>query len=326
MSEIWADLQDLETREILVSCIDILLVYYVIYRVLLTIKGTRAAQMVIGIVLIGGAFFAAERFEMTTVSWLLDNFIEYFIIIVIVVFQQDIRRALMRIGQNVSRFGRTTAISHALDEVLAAAEHLAKARMGGIVVFEREVGLAEFTDHGSIIDARISEELLVALFVPSRDNELHDGAVIIQDLRLQRAGAVLPLSHSEMASEFGTRHRAGLGITEETDAVAVVVSEERGEVSLCFKGNIARDLEMHELRTALHGLFDEVRRESTTMADEAHAAAAISKAVAAMAGDQQAKAKAPEGTVRPARPEPTQKTISTTDSLRAATTRPVKDS
>lgn len=327
MSELWADLLELETRELLVSCIDVLLVYYVIYRVLLTIKGTRAAQMVIGIVLIGGAFFAAERFNMTTVSWLLDNFIEYFIIIVIVVFQQDIRRALMRIGQNVSRFGRTHAMSHALDEVLAAAEHLAKARMGGIVVFEREVGLAEFTDHGSLVDARISEELLVALFVPSRDNELHDGAIIIQDLRLHRAGAVLPLSHSEMASEFGTRHRAGLGITEETDAVAIVVSEERGEVSLCFKGNIARDLEIHELRTALHGLFDEVRSEST-MADEAAAAAAIAKGLAAMAGgDVQAKAKPVEDRVRPApRSEPTQRTVTTTDSLRAATTRPVKES
>ncbi len=330
MSELWADLLTLDTRELLVSCIDVLLVYYVIYRVLLTIKGTRAAQMVIGIVLIGGAFFAAERFEMTTVSWLLDNFIEYFIIIVIVVFQQDIRRALMRIGQNVSRFGRTHAITHALDEVLSAAEHLAKARMGGIVVFEREVGLAEFTDHGTAIDARISAELLVALFVPSRDNELHDGAVVISDLRLQRAGAVLPLSHSDMASDFGTRHRAGLGITEETDAVAIVVSEERGEVSLCFKGHIARDLEMHELRTALHGLFDEVRRESTTMADEAHAAAAIAKGLAALAGgDAQAKAKAkpPEERARAApRSEPTQRTVSTTDSLRAATTRPVKDS
>jgi hypothetical protein len=205
--------------------------------------------------------------------------------------------------------------------------------MGGIVVFEREVGLEEFTDHGTIVDARISAELLVALFVPSRDNELHDGAIVIQDLRLQRAGAVLPLSHSEMASEFGTRHRAGLGITEETDAVAIVVSEERGEVSLCFKGNIARDLEIHELRLALHGLFDEFRGESksTTMADEAHAAAAIAKGLAAMAGGvdakAQAKAKVPEGTVRAApRSEPTQRTVTTTDSLRAATTRPVKES
>lgn len=337
MSELWADLGGLSIRELLVSGIDILLVYYVIYRVLLTIKGTRAAQMVIGIVLIGGAFFAAERFNMTTVSWLLDNFIEYFIIIVIVVFQQDIRRALMRIGQNVSRFGRTGSISHALDEVLAAAEHLAKARMGGIVVFEREVGLDEFTDHGSVIDARISEELLVALFVPSRDNELHDGAVIIRDLRLQRAGAVLPLSHSDIASDFGTRHRAGLGITEETDAVAVVISEERGEVSLCFQGNIARDLEMRELRLALHGLFDDASREAHIMANEAHAAAAISKAVAAMAGEVEGKAKPkPKPTPKtkvleerpkaPTRSEPTSRTVSTTDSLRAATSRSVKES
>lgn len=276
-------------HSVIIACIDVLLVYYVIYRVLLTIKGTRAAQMVIGIVLIGAAFFAAERFEMTTVSWLLDNFIEYFIIIVIVVFQQDIRRALMRIGENVSRFGRTHEISHALDEVLAAAEHLAKARIGGIVVFEREVGLEEFLDHGEIIDARVSKELLVSLFVPSRDNELHDGAIIIRNLRVERAGAVLPLSRSQMASDFGTRHRAAVGITEETDAVALVVSEERGEVSLCFKGNIARDLETDQLRAALQGLFHG-SREAAQLADQAHAAAEISKAVAAMAGDSEGRA------------------------------------
>ncbi len=334
MNELLSDLTSLGTRDIVVACIDILLVYYVIYRVLLTIKGTRAAQMVIGIVLIGGAFFAAERFEMATVSWLLDNFIEYFIIIVIVVFQQDIRRALMRLGQNVSRFGRTQAISHALDEVLAAAEHLAKARMGGIVVFEGELGLDEFIDHGEIVDARISKELLVALFVPSRDNELHDGAVIIRDLRLQRAGAVLPLSRSEIASEFGTRHRAALGITEETDAVAIVVSEERGEMSLCFKGNVARDLEIRELRTALRRLFDDAPQKSVTVADEADAAVAISKAVAAMAGGEArsaaktAKKPASRDDVPRAatRSEVTQRTVSTTDSLRAATTRPAKDS
>ena len=335
MSELWADLGGLGTRDILVSCIDILLVYYVIYRVLLTIKGTRAAQMVIGIVLIGGAFFAAERFEMTTVSWLLDNFIEYFIIIV--VFQQDIRRALMRIGQNVSRFGRTQAISHALEEVLAAAEQLAKARMGGIVVFEGELGLDEFIDHGEIVDARISKELLVALFVPSRDNELHDGAVIIRDWRLQRAGTVLPLSRSDIASDFGTRHRAALGITEETDAVAIVVSEERGEMSLCFKGNIARDLEIRELRTALQRLFDDASGESTAVADEADAAAAIAKAVAAMAGggggsETRTKTRS-TNTITAEKPpraatrsEPTPRTVSATDSLRAATTRPAKDS
>jgi uncharacterized protein (TIGR00159 family) len=286
MSELWTELfRDASASDVLFACLDILIVYYVIYRILLTIKGTRAAQMVIGIVLVGAAFFAAERFRLTTVSWLLDNFIEYFIILVIVVFQQDIRRALTRIGQNVSRFGRTHEIRHALDEVVDAAEHLAKARIGGIVVFEREVPLDEFLDHGEKVDARVSSELLVALFVPSRDNALHDGAVVIRNLRLERAGAVLPLSRSQMASNFGTRHRAALGITEETDAVSVVISEERGEISLCFHGNIARDLEPDTLRRVLRGLFYTSEREAVVMSQEAQAAAEIAKAVAALGAE-----------------------------------------
>ncbi|HUS68480.1 MAG TPA: diadenylate cyclase CdaA [Kofleriaceae bacterium] len=277
--------RDRSATDILAACADILLVYYLLYRVLLTIKGTRAAQMVIGIVLVGAAFFAAERFQLTTVSWLLDNFIEYFIILIIVVFQHDIRRALTRIGQNVSRFGRTHEIRHALDEVVDASEHLAKARIGGIVVFERDVLLEEFLDHGEKLDARVSRELLVTLFVPSRDNVLHDGAVVIKNLRLERAGAVLPLSRSQMASNFGTRHRAALGITEETDAVSVVISEERGEISLCFQGNIARDLEPDQLRRALRGLFYSSDRESAALAQEAQAAAAIAAAVAALGAE-----------------------------------------
>ena len=275
---------DLGVRGFLVAAVDVLVVYYVLYRVLLTIKGTRAAQMVIGIVLIGAAFYAAQRFEMVTVLWLLDNFIEYFIIIVIVVFQQDIRRALMQLGANISRFGRRHEMLHALDEILAAAESLAKARIGGIVVFEREVGLKEFIDHGKPIDAKVSKELLVSLFVPSRDNVLHDGAVVVKDLRLSSAGAVLPLSRSMMASNFGTRHRAALGITEETDAAALVVSEERGEISLCIRGHIARDMEIDTLREALEGLF-RGEREASAIEKEAEAAAEIGKAMAAMAGD-----------------------------------------
>ncbi len=318
VSELWGEITGLGTRDLAVSCIDILLVYYVIYRVLLTIQGTRAAQMVIGIVLIGGAFFAAERFDMRTVSWLLDNFIEYFIVIVIVVFQQDIRRALMTIGQNVSRFGRTQAISQALDEILAAAEHLAKARMGGIVVFEGEVRLDEFLDHGEPIDAEISKELLVALFVPSRDNELHDGAVIIRNLRLNRAGAVLPLSRSNIASDFGTRHRAALGITEDTDAVALVISEERGEVSLCYKGHIARDLEMHELRSALQELFDGSPSEPEEMvSDDTASAVTLTKTISE--GERVRDETRRVG----ARSEPIVRT--TTDSLRAATLSSPKD-
>jgi diadenylate cyclase len=276
--------QDASARDIIVLCIDIFLVYYVIYRVLLTIKGTRAAQMVIGLFLIGAGFFAADRFEMTTVSWLLDNFINYFIIIIIVVFQQDIRRGLVRLGQNVFPFGRTGEVSHAIDEVVEAADHLAKARIGGIFAIERDAELTQFVEHGGVVDARVSKELLVALFVPSRDNELHDGAIIIdKGMRISRAGVVLPLSRQQMSFEFGTRHRAALGITEETDAVALVISEERGEISLCFGGNIARDLEPDALRSALTGLFYGEKKDSKRIAEEAHAAAELSKAMAALA-------------------------------------------
>jgi diadenylate cyclase len=310
VSEFFGDLfRDAGARDILAACLDVFLVYYLFYRVLLTIKGTRAAQMVIGIVLVGAAFFAAQRFRLATVSWLLDNVIDYFIIIVIVVFQSDIRRALVRIGQNVSRFGKTFEISHALDEVVDAAEHLAKARLGGIVVFERDTSLDEFLDHGEQIDGRVSRELLVTLFVPSRDNELHDGAVVVKNLRIDRAGAVLPLSRSKLASDLGTRHRAAIGITEETDAVAVAISEERGEISLCFRGNIARDLEPDTLRRALRGLLSG-SREGVVLAEEAQAAAEISKAVAALAGD------APDLKAEPRSP---------TETMRAATTRPLPE-
>lgn len=307
---------DASVRDVLVVLADIFLVYYVIYRVLLTIKGTRAAQMVIGLSLIGAGFYAADRFEMTTVSWLLDNFINYFIIIIIVVFQQDIRRGLVRLGKNVFPFGRTREVSHALDEVVEAAEHLAKARIGGIVVIERDAELQDFVEHGGIVDARLSKELLVTLFVPSRDNELHDGAVLInKELRVERAGVVLPLSRQLMAQEFGTRHRAALGITEETDAVAVVVSEERGEMSLCFGGSIARDMEREQLRSALMGLFYGEKSEATRVADEAKAAADIAKAVAAMAegidkGDKSDASRAatvgetPDSRVRATTPKP----------------------
>src|SRR5690349_14135787 len=273
----------LTVGSVLTTIVDVLLVYYLIYRLLLTIRGTRAAQMIVGIVLIGAAFFIAERLELTTVSWLLDNFISYFIILIIVVFQQDIRRALGRIGQNVLPFGRRQETSAIVDEVVAATAQIARARLGAIIVFERDAALEEFVDDATRIDAVLSRQLLVSLFVPARENELHDGAVVIgKSHRIELARALLPLSRAtDLGPEFGTRHRAALGITEDTDAVVVVVSEERGEISLCFKGSIARDLEPVMLRRALVGLFAGGRAEA--MAEEAaEAAAEVGKALAAL--------------------------------------------
>jgi diadenylate cyclase len=282
-------LESLTWQQVLTTIVDVSLVYYLIYRLLLTIRGTRAAQMIVGIVLIGAAFFVAVRIELTTVSWLLDNFISYFIILIIVVFQSDIRRALGRIGQNVMPFGRREQATHVVDEVVAACAQLARARMGAIIVFERDAALEEFVDDATRIDAVLSRQLLVSLFVPAKDNELHDGAVVInKHTRVELARALLPLSRAtDLGPEFGTRHRAALGITEDTDAVVVVVSEERGEISLCFKGSIARDLEPVMLRRALVGLFG----NHNEMAEEAAAAAEVGKAIASMGGvDSEAEA------------------------------------
>jgi diadenylate cyclase len=283
--------ESLTVGQIVTTVIDVLLVYFLIYRLLLTIRGTRAAQMLVGIVLIGAAFFVAVRIELTTVSWLLDNFISYFIILIIVVFQQDIRRALGRIGSNILPFGRKQEATHTVDEVVAACAQLARARMGAIVVFERDAALEEFVDDATRIDAALSRQLLVSLFVPAKDNELHDGAVVInKNHRVELARALLPLSRAtDLGPEFGTRHRAALGITEDTDAVVVVVSEERGEISLCFKGSIARDLEPVMLRRALVGLFAGTRAE---MAEEAAAAAEVGKALASMGEGAQDTAEA----------------------------------
>jgi diadenylate cyclase len=271
--------EDLSARTVLVTALDLAIVYYLIYRVLLMIKGTRAAQMVVGIVLIIAFFFIAERFELTTVAWLLDNFITYFIIILVIVFQRDIRRALGRIGQGILPLGRGRESVGLIDEVVAAAAQCARARIGAIIVIERDASILEQLDEATPLEARLGRQLLVALFVPSRDNELHDGAVIIGKTgRIEAARALLPLSKARLGAEMGTRHRAALGITEDTDAIAVVISEERGEISLCFRGSIAQDLDVATLRRALRGLID--RR--SPHADEAMAAVEVGRALGSL--------------------------------------------
>ncbi len=256
----------LTVRESLIAACDILIVYYVIYRTLLLIKGTRAAQMLIGIVLVGAGFFAAKLLELTTLSWLLDNLINYSIIFFIVIFQHDIRRGLMRVGQNLFIYARPYEQTFVFEEVIKATERLATNRVGALIVLERDADLVDYLNEPGVeMDSKVSEELLVSLFLPDSENKLHDGAVIIKNLRIAQAGAVLPLSaNARLDKALGTRHRAAIGVTEETDAVVVVVSEERGSISLCFGGNIARDLDSPTLRKALLGLFQKQKRRATT--------------------------------------------------------------
>jgi diadenylate cyclase len=266
---------------IVTTAIDVLLVAFVIYRLLVAIRGTRAAEIVVGIVLIAAAFFIAQRLELTTVSWLLDNVISYVFIFIIIVFQQDIRRGLGRIGQNILPLGRPRDGGGIVDEIVGAVAKLARARVGAIVVIARSADLEEFVEDATRVDAVLGRQLLISLFLPAPDNELHDGAVVInKQRRIEFARALLPLSRStDLGPEFGTRHRAALGITEDTDAVSVVVSEERGEISLCFKGAIAQDLEPLDLRRALYGLLGATGED---MAGEAAAAAEVGKAVASL--------------------------------------------
>jgi diadenylate cyclase len=259
-----APFRGLSARELIVAIADIAIVFYAVYRALRLLRGTRAAQMLLGLVLVGAGIFAAKQLELSTVSWVLDHLLSFSIIFFIVIFQHDLRRALMRVGQGLWWTSRSYERTEVFEEVIRAAERLAHLRIGALIVLERDADLVDhLTEPGVEVGAKVTEELLVALFLPDAENKLHDGAVIIKELRIAQAGAVLPLSgNARLDKALGTRHRAAIGVTEETDAVSVVVSEERGSISLCFGGNVARDLDGATLRKALLGLFQkESKRE-----------------------------------------------------------------
>jgi diadenylate cyclase len=235
----------------IVAVVDILLVAYIIYRILDLIRGTRAQQALVGLFLIAAGFFASKFFGLATLSWLLDNFISSFLLIVIVVFQHDIRRGLSRVGKRsiyeAIGYGRG---AYLVDELTRAASTMAKDRIGAIMIVEREADLSELAETGIRVDARISTPLLSQIFTPP--GPLHDGAVIIQQGRIASAAVFLPLTQNpRLDPSLGTRHRAGVGVTEELDAIAIVVSEEKGQVSIVEGGTLTRDLDEAMLRKVL---------------------------------------------------------------------------
>lgn len=250
--------------DLFIDFIDIFLMYFIIYRVLLLIRGTRAMQMVAGLGLVMAIYWLAKRIGLITVWSALDALLGSVILVVVILFQDDIRRALMRFGQRPFLPGLAPVQdTHVFEEVIKATTALAQKRIGALIVFERDASLDEFIEPGVELDAAVQKDLLYSLFIPSFENPMHDGAVIIRAGRVWQAGAFLPLTASaRLDRALGTRHRAALGVTEETDAVAVVVSEERGKVSLAFKGNLIRDLDASALREALRDLFQtDLKRE-----------------------------------------------------------------
>ncbi len=258
--ELWAALSTFFQRsawEIALDCLDIGLVAAIFYWGMVILRGTRAMQMALGLVLVFTGYVVAKRIGLVTIWTLLDSLVTYFVLVIVVIFQEDIRRALMRVGRGgpLFRGQRTARETAVIEEVIKAASSLAQKRIGGLIVFERDAELDEFITEGTLLDASVTKELIYSIFIPSFENPMHDGAVIVRDGRVWQAGAVLPLSGGSHDRSMGTRHRAAIGISENTDAVAVVVSEEKGQVSLCFNGNIVRNLDGDSLRDAIFGLF-----------------------------------------------------------------------
>lgn len=236
--------------------VDILIVAILVYEALKLIRGTRAMQMVIGSAFVMVLFYISQRFPLQTVNWLVRNLLVYGVFAMIVLFQSDIRRALSHLGRApfFRYFARSEQAAETIEEVVTAAGKLAGARIGAIIVFEREIGLRNYVESGIPLDAAVSYDLVTTIFQPG--SPLHDGAVILQEDRLAAAACFLPLTvNPKLDRDLGTRHRAAIGLTEESDAVAVVVSEERGEISLALNGRIERALTTTELRLQLQALI-----------------------------------------------------------------------
>ena len=234
------------------DAVDVLAVAIIIYNLLLLIRGTRAVQMLLGLFFLGLVYYVAILAELPTLQRILENLLIVLPFAVIVLFQQEIRRALADFGRNpLWGLAKQQKVVASFSEIVLAATTLATRRIGALIVIERLHGLRNYIENGIALDALVSYDLLINLFMP--ETPLHDGAAILQDDRIAAAGCFLPLTaNPELSKEFGTRHRAALGITEETDAVAVVVSEETGVISLAFNGELTRDLDGNSLRNALY--------------------------------------------------------------------------
>lgn len=230
---------------------DVLLVALLLYNLLLLIRGTRAVQVVIGILVLVVIYYMARFLELPALETTFENFFIILPLAILVLFQHEIRRALASFGRNpLWGLGHRQSVAKALHDVAFAASTLSERRIGALIVFERQEGLRNYVENGIAIDGILSLDLLIALFHP--DSPTHDGAVVVQGSRILSASCFLPLTRNfELSKELGTRHRAALGITEETDAVAVVVSEESGDISLALGGDLHRYLDSNALLTLL---------------------------------------------------------------------------
>ncbi len=246
------------------DALDIIILSVAIYEVLKLIRGTRAVQMALGATFVAAMYYLSRWAHLETVNWLIRNVVGYVVFALIVLFAADIRRALAHFGRTpfFGFFGRTDGTEEVVEEIAVAATVLAGQRIGAIVAIEREIGLRNYIEGGIPLDATLTYDLLVTIFRPG--GPLHDGAVIIQGDRVAAAACFLPLTvNPRLSKDLGTRHRAALGLTEESDAVAVIVSEETGIISVALDGHIERGLDPDRLRSRLRGLLGTSRATGT---------------------------------------------------------------
>ena len=235
--------------------IDIALVTFIVYRFLLLIRGTRGMQMTVGIVMLLLFFWITRFYNLVAIEWILSNVLTYIVFTIIVLYQAEIRSVLTRIGVFSIRGSGRSQSGDGIDAIVQAASTLATRKIGALIILEREVGLRNYAETGIALDAVITYDLLVTIFFPN--TPLHDGAAIIRKDRVVAAGCFLPLTlDPHLSQELGTRHRAAIGVTEEADSVAVVVSEETGTISMAIGGKLTRNYSGDELRMALRAVLD----------------------------------------------------------------------
>ncbi|MEG0258403.1 MAG: diadenylate cyclase CdaA [Lysinibacillus sp.] len=258
---------DLTPVNVFVNVVDVLLVWYVIYKVLTLIKGTKAVQLLKGIFIIIIAQMVTEFFGLETLRWMLEEVIRWGFLAIIIIFQPEIRRGLEQIGRG-KLFQRSNSQeeeeqTRLIEAMKKSVSYMAKRRIGALISIEKETGLNEYIETGIGLNAEITSELLINIFIPN--TPLHDGAVIMQKDKVTAAACYLPLSESPFISkELGTRHRAALGLSEVTDAVTIIVSEETGAISLALNGNLHRSLTLEEFGTLLRKMWFGSAQESNT--------------------------------------------------------------
>jgi len=237
--------------------LEILILWYVIYMMLLFVKGTRSEQLLKGLLIIAIIFLVTQQLGLEAITWALSRLVPISIIALVVIFHPELRRGLAQLGQ----FGIYQENLEVVDEIAAAAGNLSRKKIGALIVIEKEVGLKSYVENGTPLDAKVTADLINSIFMPQ--SPLHDGAIIIRHGRLVAAACVLPLPEEKktLPRSLGMRHRAAIGVTEETDAVCVVVSEETGIISIASGGNLVRDLEPGSLLTNLRSLLHKNPKE-----------------------------------------------------------------